>query len=189
MVTLNQLIKDINPNLETPPDWEQLGSLFNLPISYNSDKRLKAYFIQRWFCTDSYVGLRAYFLDKEFVATSWQRGRKLDEEFTFVSKEKCKELYSYISSLIREEEEEDGEFKFYEPNSLDKETYKDTFKVEYNCQITQKTGLLDGIPVLINKCNYSFKDLNKYFYTVEITLPDGTITEVDCNQLDFEYNK
>jgi hypothetical protein len=86
--TLRKLISEIDFNkssVQDTPNWEDLSKIFNLELYWSEDTRLKCYFIKKWYCTDSFVGLRAYFLDDEFVATSYQQGRKFNEDFTFVS--------------------------------------------------------------------------------------------------------
>ena len=188
--TLRKLISEIdltNKDIQNTPDFSRLGNIFNIyDLHYSNDTRLKSYFIRKWYCTDSYVGLKAYFLDGEFIATSWQSGRKMDEEFTFVSKEKALKLKIYLESLV-EEDSGVGLIDLFEEKDLDEEI-PNTFKIEYNSQILHKTGLLKGERVEILKKHYSWEDKENYFHTVKIKKQDGIIEEIDCRELDFEYN-
>lgn len=61
-------------------------------------EEMKCYFLISWYCTDSWVGVRAYFLNGEFVAISSQIGRKYDQEFEWVSKEAYYKVKEYIAS-------------------------------------------------------------------------------------------
>lgn len=61
--------------------------------------RFDEVWLKRWLCTDTYVGARAYFLDKELVAISWQNARKNDEYFYYVSQETADKMVEFIRSL------------------------------------------------------------------------------------------
>ena len=185
--TLRKLISEIDFNkqsVQNTPNWEDLSNIFNIyDLYWSDDTRLKCYFIKKWYCTDSYVGLRAYFLDDEFVATSYQQGRKFNEDFTFVSKEKAEKVRNYLISLI-------------EPEGIDVEIFKEeldeeipsTYKIVYNSQILHKTALYNGERVDIIKTTYDWREIDKYFHTVEIKDKNNKKFEVHVNELDFEYN-
>ena len=186
--TFRKLISEIDKNNPYSPSWGDLANEFNIyNLDWSEDQRLKYYFIKKWYCTDTYVGIRAYFLDDEFVAISTQSGRKMDEDFSFVSKELANKLKIYLRSLV-EEVDEDIHLDVIEEDFMDKEI-PPTFKIEYNSQILHKEGYLNGEKVRIIKSNYSWDDKDKYFHTVEIKLPNGKKQEIDCRKLDFEYNK
>lgn len=143
------------------------------------------FFIKKWYCTDSYVGIRAYFLDDEFLAISNQIGRKMDEDFSFVSESLANKLKIYLESLVFQE----NQFKLdiIDENFLDEEI-PSTYKIEYNSQILHKEGFLNGEKVKIIKSVYPWTDKNNYFHTVQIELPNGKKQKIDCRELDFEYN-
>lgn len=63
------------------------------------EKRVKKYWIHSWNCTDTWVGLAAYFFDDELVAVSYQSARKDDETFDWVSKEAAIKLRDFIVEL------------------------------------------------------------------------------------------
>jgi len=79
------------------------GDNFNEP----DDKRLKIYFLHKWYCTDSWVGYRAYFLDDVLIAVTYQCGRKFDQEFHYTWKNSSEKLKDYIKSFMVEEREAD----------------------------------------------------------------------------------
>lgn len=185
--TLRKLISEINKETETYPSWGKLADIFNIQNLYwSDDTHLKCYFIKKWYCTDTYVGIKAYFLDDEFIAISSQDGRKMDEEFSFVSKELALKLKNYLEKLVADSF--DFNLDIIDENFLDEEI-PSRYKIEYNKEILHKEGWLNDEKVQIIKKYYSWDQKDKYFHTVEIKLPDGEIKEIDCRELDFEYNK
>jgi hypothetical protein len=86
-------------------DIEELSR--ELGINYHGDfyddtkegARLKSYYMGYWYCTDSYVGYRAYFLDDVVVSISYQEGRKCDKEYFWVSIETATSVKQFIESL------------------------------------------------------------------------------------------
>jgi hypothetical protein len=186
--TLRKLISEIdfnNKKLKTIPSWNELASYFNIyDLYWSDDTRLKCYFVRRWYCTDKFVGLRAYSLDGNFIAYSYQYGRKSDEDFPFLSKEHKVKLRDYLFSLVETQEDINDDDII---DDMDK-VIPSTFKFEYNSQILHEYGILNGEKVKIGKKYYKFEEKDNYFHTVEIIKEDGTKIEVDCRDLDFEYN-
>lgn len=190
--TLRKLIAEVNKSEknECTPDWSELSSIFNIyDLDWSDDKRLRCYFIKKWYCTDSYVGIRAYFLDDEFIAISNQQGRKHTEEFSFVSKELALKLKKYLECLVIKDENSFN-LDILDSEELDVDI-PSMYKIEYNTQILHDYGFLNGDKVEILKKYYPYDDKNssKHFHTVEIKLPNGKKQEIDCRELDFEYNK
>jgi hypothetical protein len=185
--TLRKIISELDKTkeeLESGVDWEGISSEFNLDISWSEDTRLKAYFIKRHYCTDTYVGIRVYFLDGELVAISRQSGRKADESFTFIDIESSRRLRDYLVSLMKVEETFPSDFI---GEGLDEEI-PETYIVEYNTQILQDTGFLNGEEVQIIKRRYPWEEKDKFFHTVEIKEKNGKKREIDCRTLQFKYN-
>jgi hypothetical protein len=189
--TLRKIISEIDltdNKLRTTPNWEELGSLFEIYDSiWTDEERLKSYFIKKWYCTDSYVGTRAYFFDGKFIAISTQVGRKADEEFIFTSKEDAFILKNYLESLVSK----DKSFNIdYFDDELDV-VISTTFKIEYNSQILHKSAFLNGEKVKIIKTNfgsYSKENTKDYFHSVIVEKENGEQIKIDCRELDFEYN-
>lgn len=184
--TLRKLISEIDKTKPHYPNFERLAELFNIyELYYSDNERLKCFFIKKWYCTDSYVGVRAYFLDDEFVAISNQYGRKMSEEFSFISKDSINKVKKYLESLVEETDQTD--LDLIEDDELDEEITS-TYKIEYNSQILHKEAFLNNEKVQIIKNHYNFDERDKYFHTVKIKLSNGKTKEVDCRELDFEYN-
>lgn len=103
---LKDIIKQVSKSKEFESEVWNITEMFNLNLSFDTfDKqdRLKAYFIGNWYCTDSRVGFRVYFMDDEPVAVSSQMGRKCDEDFEWVSKEAFLKVFHFILSFKLEE--------------------------------------------------------------------------------------
>ena len=91
---LSNLFNDLYPNDEIDYD---LCCKLDLELN----KRLKSYWVKVWYCTDTYVGYKAYFLDNELVCTSYQSGRKDSLDFEYVSQETTLKLKNFLSVLIK----------------------------------------------------------------------------------------
>ena len=169
-MTLEKLINQIdfdNKSIQDDIDWERLAYCFNIyDFDWSTDTRMKSYFIKTWYCTDSYVGTRAYFLDGKFVAISNQSGRKSDEIFKFSTKETFYLTRDYILSL-RDKEEEEFEINLLSSDDLNKEI-DSMYKIEFNSQVRHRFGYLKGERVKIIKTNTPHT-----FYVVTIEKENG----------------
>jgi hypothetical protein len=85
---------------------ENLGiNLWGVSEENEQEKRLQTLYLRVWYCTDTWVGTKAYFFDGEFVAVSDQIGRKYQQEFQWVSVQAYKKVKEYLLSLTKEEED------------------------------------------------------------------------------------
>ena len=189
MTTLRKLISEIdfnNERLKSDPNWRDLSRYFNInEIDWSDDIRLASYYIKVHYCTDSYVGIKAYFLDNRFVAISEQIGRKYDEEFSFVTDEEAKNVRDYLLSLLKNSYPDNFDLI----DGMDDEI-SDTYKIEYNTQILHKSASLKGEKIKILKKNFEEEGISSknYFRSVEIEHENGNKEIVDCRDLDFQYN-
>jgi hypothetical protein len=175
-----------NPKLKEEPSWEALAQDLRVEGLYNSDDiRLTSYWMKIHYCTDTWVGWKAYYLDNELVCISEQVGRKWDEEFEYVSKESAKKLKEYLISLVQKEDEFDNLTIMNED-----EEHSDKYSIEYSSQIMgrfHKTGLY--LPT--NEEVEIIKTFNDYvkFHEVIVKFPNGEEKEIDCRDLRFDYCK
>lgn len=73
--------------------WEQYEAV-------DQSGRVAKYAIREWLCTDTHVGLYLYLIDEVPVCVSYQRGRKCDPEWHFLSVEafnRTKQLFDEFS--------------------------------------------------------------------------------------------
>lgn len=100
--TLSAAIATIEPNLDTLEAELETGTYLGWSEAFN--ERVKCRCINTWTCTDTLVGLNAYYLDNEFVAFSFQSARKSDIHFYWVSLEIAKRVKTFILELSGEDQ-------------------------------------------------------------------------------------
>jgi len=141
-------------------------------------QRIQTYWINSWLCTDSVVGLAAYFLDGEFIAIMSQSGRKSPMNFTFVSYGHKQKLQKALLEMSEVEELKDEE------EYLDMDEDVDLFyKIEFNSQASYHSQAYykDTLVKLIHK-NYKYDD----FHTITIELDKDSRLDVDVRDLKFK---
>ena len=179
------LLDRSNKKLEDDVSLESIANDFGIyDIGYGVENtRLKSYWLRVWYCTDSYVGWKAYYLDDELVCVSSQLGRKCDEVFEYVSTQTATKVRDYLLTLVCPRE-----------ISVDiinqDEEYHDNYYVEYSSQIMNtfhKFGKYKPTGDVVE----IVKTYNDYihFHEVNVKFPDGSIKEVDCRDILFEYCK
>lgn len=110
MATIKEALDKLIKSDEYEERWISLDDLckeFEIYdyVEQNQDSpRFRVYFLHKWYCTDSWVGYRAWFLDEELIAVTQQVGRKYDEEFHWVSKEAFEKAFDVIMSLHKKKE-------------------------------------------------------------------------------------
>jgi len=180
--------KDNESNVNLNSLAENEFDIFNLSweACVEQEGRLKAYWIKNWYCTDSIVGWRAYFLDDEFVGTSMQVGRKHTEDFDWVSELALWSVKDFLLSLTIDEQNLNG-FSFLD---LEEELTEDSYLIEFADELLPSHNAkakLNGKPVQIlerihDKGNkYSFEN-NR----VKI-LNEGEKQIVEVQDLKFGY--
>lgn len=182
-------LKDIINNLNKSPsnqydnctyDMEDLVSELSLDCwgvdqDYESP-RLKCYWLANHFCTDTYVGYRAYFLDDEFVCLSHQSARKSDEVFKWVSTETQTLVRNYILSLVEDDFEPDADILDLE------EEFGEGYTVHYVGQLLCKDVLLNGGIVTVIKED-RIVDGEYNFHNIEVRDSTGKEFEVDIRDV------
>jgi hypothetical protein len=109
-----------------------------------SDKfgqRVKQYYLIKWMCSDTWVGVCAYFFDDELVAMSEQMARKGDTNISFVSKEAAEKIKAFIVAILAEEEGEPT-YNIINPD----EEVRISYTVAYSNELLDKEGYVDGMP-------------------------------------------
>jgi len=162
---------------------DQFSSEFNYEFDWVKQDRLKAYWIGNWYCTDSYVGYRMYFLDDEPVAFSIQKGRKWSEKFNWISKELALKVREYLISIMPKREDELN-IKICDIN----EDIGDSYKIEFNSQILNPDNAMlygESIKILERIKETPDWGIDKM---LKIRLSNGKEEIVDIKELDFKYH-
>jgi hypothetical protein len=151
---------------------EDLFESFGIPYHWDSNvaDQLKAYYVIRWCCTDTWVGLRAIYLDDELVGMSTQSARKSNESFKWLSKEAANK----VRQLIQPDPAE--------PDLIDlDEEIQPFYTVAYSSQIIDDEGFYQGRPVKVVRKN---NRLDRYAET-SVLVTDGQ-DEFDILTVDFK---
>lgn len=125
-------------------DSSELGAALSIdfycgiPVAY--EERVKSYWLIKWRCTDTWVGLQALFFDDELMGRIWQDARKSPVSIAFVSNESAHRLRDYMLTASP-----DNQYSLINPtDELD-----DTYGVEYGSQLLVDSGLYQGQPVTV----------------------------------------
>jgi len=148
-------------------------------IDYEKNLDLRVYPIATHICTDTEVGLFAYFLNDECVCISRQVARKNPEEVIgWMSKELAEKTKKYIKSLLPKENEElDIEILDFEVDM------EEGYYVEYTGQMTSHDVIYDNkLRKVIEDKNHG----NTNFHNITIDI-DGVNTIVDIRDCKTPY--
>lgn len=172
-------------NLAASVDWSSLSSdLLGHYLSYSDDTRLKAYYIVVWYCTDTLVGMNAYFLDDEFVCISIKNARKNDTSYQYLSQETAVKLRNYIRELV----EKDTPF---EPSLIDLSEKEDgLYYITYGSQLIPRYHkfALDENEDTVEIISVSRGDNYHNFHIIEVS-KNGKTYYTDVRALRFFCGK
>lgn len=144
--------------------------------------RLYGSYISASYCTDTWIGLKVYVFDREVVAFSFQKGRKYDKEFIWVSRE----LYNVTKEFCRSflENPEDEITLISDDVIINDDGYKLHFASDLIPQRFHQTAMLNAESVVIvgqtNPKDYISHNVN-------IRHQDGTETVERIDDLIFPY--
>ena len=165
---------------ESQVDTMEFSSELDYNFDYVNQDRIKAYWIGNWYCTDSYVGYRMYFLDDEPVAFSIQNGRKSSEEFKWFSKELALKVKDYLISLMPNDNELNIELCDVNDD------IGDSFKISFNNQILNpKRATYNGESIEILEEVRAIWGIGT---KLKIELLSGEEKYIDIKEIDFKYN-
>lgn len=147
----------------------------NWSLSQPDDNiQLRCYWAANHICTDTWVGIRLYFLNDVFVALSTQNGRKCDEIIEWKDKESATAVLDFIKSI--DEPEEVPDFK---PMNLD-EDIGDGYPIEFTGQMLVKEVLYNGELV---KVTYDNTEGYKNFHNIRVVGSDGVEKTIDVRDI------
>lgn len=181
---IKELANKIDKSKENE-DWVDVGAIgsqFNLNIDDIEQDRLKCYWVGNWYCTDTWVGYRIYFLDDIAVAFSIQSARKCCEDIYWFSKELALKVKEYLITLmIQEEDELDISIC-----DIDDEI-GDSYKINFNNEILScNKPTLNGEDVTILE-RIRYKNDYGIDQELKIRLKNGEEKVVNIKELDFKY--
>lgn len=181
------LIVDRSENNTTEPDIDDFSSALNLDCHFGWDekfcKRVVGYWLIKWYCSDTWVGTRVYYMDDQPVAYSNQSARKSDEFIYFVSLEAANKVKGFILELIGEEE--------FTPviGNMDEEIHELDYSVSYNSQLLVDYGLYEGQRVKVVKRSYRYDDPDLRMTEVMVMHePDGNPFKINVSDLKIDMH-
>ncbi len=85
-----------------PWDFAEEFEIYSL-MGTPSDFKIECLGISTWICTDTQVGLHAYYFEQEFVGLSTQKYRKSNKNFFWVSEDAYRMVRTYLESLVEDQ--------------------------------------------------------------------------------------
>lgn len=113
-----------------------IEGFYDMPREF--EERVQSYWLIKWLCTDTWVGLQAIYFDGELIGATWQASRKGDQTIKFTCADCARKLRDYILGAAIE-------FPLIDPS----EEIDNTYGVEYGSQLLVDTGLYNNQPVRI----------------------------------------
>lgn len=142
--------------------------------------RFKAYWIQKNLCTDTWVGIQAYFLDDVFVAASSQVYRKSGKNYSWVSDESFQSVFKYLS--------ETSTSKQYSIINMD-EDFGDGYTVEYASALLTDSGFYNGKDcTVIKRYGVNYEGSSDMWSKIDVKFEDGEVITIDVADFIIPYS-
>lgn len=179
---LSTILSKVDPSKIEFDQWDNpvntLKEQFALWDWIDSDKDygFREFWLARHLCTDTHVGVKAYYWNNKLICISHQAARKSDENFEWVSKEVYQEVGQYIRSLVEDDET-------FEVDLLNlEEELPDYYHIEYAGQFIDEKVLYNGKAYTIKQQPRSLNgEIN--FNSVVVVGEDNLPLTVDCRDL------
>lgn len=168
-------VKEFEDTIEICDFAEKAFDLY-IGSDWYEQTRLLSYYIGDWDCSGYRVGYRVYFFDDKPVAVSSKLGRKMSEEFEWLTKEDYYMVRNYVMTF--------AQYTIHLAN-LDEEL-GESYKVSFYSEM-YKHHLNNAIynSKRVEIVSYRYGDLTS---TVEIEYSLGKRVWVDIDELSFPYN-
>lgn len=159
--------------IEKSSDYSQLFS-----------KRLVSYWLTRWMCTDTMVGLRVIYFDGEPAGLYYQAARKSTVEISYLNKDVANEIRQFLLSLYQVPQPNFDIIKI--DQQYDQGEY---YCLTYASQVVDKQAILlaSNEFVEVTKTRVFDEDGDYRMRQVEVTMKDGTTQLVIVGDLGFKY--
>lgn len=174
-------LTDILANLDksdknkTMADLDEFGEefcLYSLSGYDTFNERVTGYWIRKHNCTDTWVGVIAYFLDDKFLCITQQEARKSDTYFYFASDKMMRKLHSFLLTL-----DEENLFGDKDIINMEKLAIDEFYQLDYSDEIIVREGFYKNEPCTV----VGRTDLK----SVNILLQSGEKMVVPVNSLYF----
>lgn len=189
-MTWKELIENVDKSKDNVCDIDLMSmgedfGKFDVPWVNTEDSKIQAYWYIKWYCTDTWVGGRLYFLDGIFVGHSYQSGRKCGEEYEWLDKESYKKVSGYLEELRFPDNESGVLDKFMD--NLD-EDIGDSFTISYGCQAIIKKGFITETKEKfeVKETYRDYSDIKKWSI-LEVEMENGEKKSLNVKDVRFPY--
>lgn len=146
-----------------------------------ADKSFSSHYLIRWNCTDTWVGLRVFYIRNQPVAYSTQSARKNSEDFVFIDDVGVEMIKDFIAEYRKFPEHSD--LTFLDP----KEEIDDTYSISSFSSLIDDAGLYEGRPVTVDRAA-SVKLIREpgvcyYTYPYIVVIDGGEQKTILCKDL------
>lgn len=152
-----------------------LSALWDWNMSEQLSTHLKGYWVAKWVCTDTWVGLVLWFLDGQPLGTTYKGARKNDYQIEFVSEEAAENLRTLMLHIINTSNKRT--VSLIDMN----EEVGDYYTVDYGSQLLTIHGTVNGLPATVIKTFDSYNEIDLW-RSVVVKTPLG---EETVNLADF----
>jgi hypothetical protein len=155
-------------------------SIYNTSDYSRFENHVVGYWIQKWYCTDTYVGIAVYFFNDDFLCVTRQDGRKCDVDYYFANDDILKKFYDFLRTF-------DENNPLLGKILIDKDIEFDKYyQIHYTSEILHNEGIYNDEICFINRQQQDRGNIiNK---SVNITLKDGSQKTVDVNEIYFRIS-
>jgi hypothetical protein len=139
----------------------------------------KVYWISKHLCTDTWVGIKAYFLNGVHVCCSQQSGRKCDKNFYWVSDDTFQMVFQYLSKTVSKKHISILDFE---------EDFEGGYTVSYGSQLLTNKGFYNGeIVEVIKTYGDRYEGDSETWHTVDVKLPSGDVVNIHLDDFKIPY--
>lgn len=145
-------------------------------------EQVKGYYIQKWLCTDTWVGLTAWYWKDEPLAISWQNARKSSEVFSFYSQDVADRLRIYIKELL---EVHDPEVDLIDLE----EDLGETYTVQWASELLVDEAFFEGQKVkIIGSRRSDYSKPSAEWKLIDVEFPNGDVFKASVENLQIPYH-
>lgn len=180
MTTFRDVLARVDKSAENathmdPDDLCQVLRLdsFDYSAYQKFNERVVGYWVTRWQCTDTWVGVTVYCLDGEPFAIGSKMARRQTEHYQFVSKAAMALVREFVLSLFDDQESPEVDLL-----DLDEEI-EDTYHVNYASQIIDREGFHEGKSCTVHEIKESARLATE---SLVVKFEDGSKLEVPVKE-------
>lgn len=144
------------------------------------EDRLKQYWLVKWYCSDTWVGTTAIFLDGELVGMTRQVARKSDTDLDWISREAATKVWEWLKPKMAKIS------GYVNPD----EDIDERYSVSYVSQILQDDGFYEDQPATLVRDELFLRNARSYQFDgdgqdITIQFHDGVRKRIHVTDFQF----